>query len=232
MEILTDATFDDRVGNGTAAPWFVKFYAPWCGHCKTMAPTWEDLAAKLYGVVHVAKVDATKETRVADEFDIDGYPSLKLIAEGKVYSYMGQRKLDHLELWARAGWRSLDGDLLPKNRPLSERMVKLSFNFLWKFGMPVAIIALIGLIVWMCFCQPAPTPEQIARRKAFEAKMAEMERRLEERERAKAKGEPQTAEDATPSTQAEKEEETEEKKEEQDASEPSAEKNVASKKDD
>jgi protein disulfide-isomerase A6 len=42
---LTQANFKDLVLNDKNTFWLVEFYAPWCGHCKSLAPSWE-LAAK------------------------------------------------------------------------------------------------------------------------------------------------------------------------------------------
>ena len=41
--------------------WFVEFYAPWCGHCKNLAPSWEKAAKNLKGVVKVGAVDMTTD---------------------------------------------------------------------------------------------------------------------------------------------------------------------------
>ncbi|CAG8486626.1 578_t:CDS:10 [Cetraspora pellucida] len=55
---LTSINFDDLTKSG---PWFVKFFAPWCGHCKNLAPTWEELGHNLQNKVNVGKVDCTTE---------------------------------------------------------------------------------------------------------------------------------------------------------------------------
>jgi len=44
--VLTDDNFDSLVMN-SKEPWFVEFYAPWCGHCKSLQPEWNKLATDL-----------------------------------------------------------------------------------------------------------------------------------------------------------------------------------------
>jgi protein disulfide-isomerase A6 len=41
--------------------WLVEFYAPWCGHCKSLAPEWKEAAKQLKGVVKVGAVDMTTD---------------------------------------------------------------------------------------------------------------------------------------------------------------------------
>ena len=65
--IFSDADFEEKTKEGA---WFVKFYAPWCGHCKKLAPAWEELATKVNLVaspIRVAKVDCTKSAAVCSK---------------------------------------------------------------------------------------------------------------------------------------------------------------------
>lgn len=64
---------------------FIEFYAPWCGHCKKLAPELEDAARQLAGQpgVLVAKVDCTVEEVLGRRFDVRGYPTMKFFRHGK-----------------------------------------------------------------------------------------------------------------------------------------------------
>jgi len=61
---------------------FVKYYAPWCGHCKKLAPIWDDLAKELSDVkgLVIGKFDATANE--VDGVEIRGYPTLKFYPKG------------------------------------------------------------------------------------------------------------------------------------------------------
>jgi len=57
---LNQSNFDSKVKNSKSL-WFVEFYAPWCGHCKSLAPEYEKLAKALEGIVNVGAVDMTTD---------------------------------------------------------------------------------------------------------------------------------------------------------------------------
>lgn len=73
----------------------VKFYAPWCGHCKKLAPVWDELgeAYKDHPNLVIAKFDAT--VNEADGVEVRGYPTLKWYPRGNKEGedYGGERDL-------------------------------------------------------------------------------------------------------------------------------------------
>jgi thioredoxin domain-containing protein 5 len=95
---LNQKSFDAEVGGNNAV--FIKFFAPWCGHCKRLAPTWEDLAKK-YTKATIAKVDCTVETALCQAQGIRGYPTLVLYKKGSKAQekYQGARDLPALTSW-------------------------------------------------------------------------------------------------------------------------------------
>ncbi len=91
---LSSENFSETLSKGPA---FVKFFAPWCGHCKKLAPTWKQLAKHMQGNVTIADVDCVEQPALCKTQDIQGYPTLVWFAqEGSRSEYHGGRKLEQL----------------------------------------------------------------------------------------------------------------------------------------
>jgi len=96
--ILTDANYEAALKDNEFI--FIKFYAPWCGHCKRLAPDWAKAATQLKeaGVAgKIAKMDCTTEKDSCGKNEVRGYPTLKFFANGEVVEkYAGKRTAEDI----------------------------------------------------------------------------------------------------------------------------------------
>ncbi|KJA30230.1 hypothetical protein HYPSUDRAFT_126028 [Hypholoma sublateritium FD-334 SS-4] len=90
---LTASTFESTVNAESLI--LVEFFAPWCGHCKALAPHYEEAATALKEKnIKIAKVDCVDEADLCQSKGIQGYPTLKVYRNGEASEYSGPRKAD------------------------------------------------------------------------------------------------------------------------------------------
>ncbi|KAM7279116.1 hypothetical protein ACFE04_006250 [Oxalis oulophora] len=80
----------------------VEFYAPWCGHCQALAPEYAAAATELKGEnVTLAKIDASEENELSQEYDVQGFPTVYFFVDGQHLPYNGQRTKDDIVNWIK-----------------------------------------------------------------------------------------------------------------------------------
>jgi thioredoxin 1 len=76
---VTDATFDETIKNNKLV--LVDFWAGWCGPCRALAPTIEELAKDYAGKVLVSKLDVDENPKTAEQFQVFSIPTVVLIKD-------------------------------------------------------------------------------------------------------------------------------------------------------
>ncbi|MBV9034173.1 MAG: thioredoxin [Acidobacteriaceae bacterium] len=80
---FTDSTFDKDVLNSDV-PVLVDFWAEWCGPCRMMGPTVDQVASEYAGKVKVGKLDVDSNQQTSMRYGIRGIPTVLLFKGGQV----------------------------------------------------------------------------------------------------------------------------------------------------
>ncbi|KAM7503692.1 hypothetical protein LguiB_002596 [Lonicera macranthoides] len=82
--------------------WIVEFFAPWCGHCKKLAPEWKKAASNLKGKVKLGHVDCDADKSLMSRFNVQGFPTIMVFGADKdsPFPYEGARSASAIESFA------------------------------------------------------------------------------------------------------------------------------------
>ena len=126
--VALDGTTFDKVALNPKANALVEFYAPWCGHCKNLAPTYEKLGHAFANEPScvITKVNAEEHSELGAKYDVKGYPTIKFFPAGKdktPVDYEGGRSLEDFVMYLneKCGTkRTPDGKLMEEAGVVAE----------------------------------------------------------------------------------------------------------------
>jgi thioredoxin 1 len=130
---LSTSNFSSTI-NSTDLPVVVDFWAPWCGPCLELAPTIEELANQTKGQAIIAKVNIDENPQLAQQYGIQGIPTILFFRNGKVENQVrGVQSLDTLKSalgsTTSAGLNSLDPESLSKRgKSMLDRLAEATSN--------------------------------------------------------------------------------------------------------
>jgi thioredoxin 1 len=84
---VTDATFEEEVLK-SSVPVLVDFWAAWCGPCKVIAPTVDQLAVEYAGKMKVVKLDVDANVEISSRYSVLNIPTLMLFKNGQAVEKM------------------------------------------------------------------------------------------------------------------------------------------------
>lgn len=148
----------DQIILKSGKPALVEFFAPWCGHCKNLAPTYEELGqsfAFASDKITVGKVDADEHRELGRRFGVQGFPTLKWFdgKSDKPEDYKGGRDLESL-----AGWITEKTGIRPRGPKKEPSKVEMLNDATFKDVVGGEKNVLVAFTAPWCGRMSLPTP--------------------------------------------------------------------------
>jgi len=124
--VLGESNFDAALARNDEI--MVEFYAPWCMHCKRLAPEYDIAAAQLKSDnIQIGKVDCTKHNDLCKKYDVTGYPTLKIFVKGEdePKAYSGALTADAIVSKMR---HEVMSEPIPETQGVNKKIVAKNFN--------------------------------------------------------------------------------------------------------
>ncbi len=98
---VSDDSFEQDVLN-SSTPVVVDFWAAWCGPCKMIAPSLEEIATEMGDKVKIAKINIDENPMIPTKYGVRGIPTLMIFKDGKVVStQVGAMAKNRIDGWIK-----------------------------------------------------------------------------------------------------------------------------------